>query len=93
MKIPGSERFDTKMSVHTATQNTEAVLALEFQKHFSNAPHKHGILDHGIHTKISSKQKWTDIEYHVQNNKDVEHQYVKVYCVTNHFSELQFIGP
>ena len=33
------------------------------------------------------------MEPHVQNNKYVEHQEVKIYCATNQFTELQFIGP
>ena len=35
-KIPGSRRFDTQMTVNTATQNTYVILAPEFQKHYSN---------------------------------------------------------
>ena len=31
--------------------------------------------------------------YHLQHNKDVEHQGVKMYCSTNQFPELCFIGP
>ena len=31
-------------------------------------------------------------EYHVQHNKDVEHQYVKMYCETNQFPEVHFLG-
>ena len=30
-QLPGSKRFDTQMEVHTATQNTDVILALEFQ--------------------------------------------------------------
>ena len=29
----------------------------------------------------------------MQHNKDVEHQDLKVYCSTNHFPELNFLGP
>ena len=29
--------------------------------------------------------KWTDRQYHVQDNSDVEHKYVKNYCNTNQF--------
>ena len=36
------------------------------------------------------KRKWTDIKYHVQDNADVEHKYVKMFCNTNQFSELSF---
>ena len=35
-QIPGSRRFDAQMTVNTATQNTYVILALEFQKRFSN---------------------------------------------------------
>ena len=45
VKLPGSESFDTQMSVHTATQNTNVILSQGFQKHLSNGSHKHGILD------------------------------------------------
>ena len=33
------------MAAHTSTQNTDVSLALEFQKHLSNASRKHGVLD------------------------------------------------
>ena len=36
-QIPGSEHFDAQISMHTATQNSDVILALEFQKHFSNS--------------------------------------------------------
>ena len=31
-------------------------------------------------------------DYHVQHNKYVDHQDVKVYCATNQFPEMQFLG-
>ena len=36
--------------------------------------------------------KWTYIQYHVQDNADVAHQDVKIYCDTNQFPELPFCG-
>ena len=39
------------------------------------------------------ERKWTDRQYHVQDNVDVAHQDVKVYCNTNKFPELSFCGP
>ena len=36
IQLPGSKRFDTQMVVHTETQNTDMILAQEYQKHFSN---------------------------------------------------------
>ena len=38
-------------------------------------------------------QKWTNMEYHVQHNKDVEHQDVNIYCATNQYPELQYFNP
>ena len=53
---------------------------------------KHGVIDQGKYRKISSKRKWTDIEYHVHDNADVAHKYLKMYCDTNQFPELPFFG-
>ena len=39
------------------------------------------------------ERKWIDRQYHAQNNSDVEHQDVKMYCNTNKFPELSFCGP
>ena len=38
------------------------------------------------------KEKWTEREYHVQDNNVVAHKYVKIYCNTNQFPELSFCG-
>ena len=43
--------------------------------------------------KNSSKQKWTNREYHVEHNKDVEHQDVKMYCDINQFPNVNIVGP
>ena len=56
VQLPITENFDTQMAVYTATQNADVSLALEFQKHFSNASHKHGISDHVKHKKMSIKK-------------------------------------
>ena len=39
------------------------------------------------------ERKFTDIQYHVQDNPDVAHQYVRMYCNTNQFPALSFCGP
>ena len=67
--------------MHTATQNTDVILAQEFQKHLSNKSRKHVIID-DVNTKRSSKQKWKIREYRLQHDKYVEHQDVKIYCAT-----------
>ena len=65
------------------TQNNYVSLAKEFQKHLSKEHRKHGVIDQGKYRKRVIKRKWTDIEYHVQDNVDVLHKYVKMYCDTN----------
>ena len=40
-----------------------------------------------------SKRKCTDREYHVQDNADVSHKDVKMYCDTNQLPALPFCGP
>ena len=39
------------------------------------------------------KKKCIDIQYHVQNNYDVAHKYVRIYCNKNKFLSLPFCGP
>ena len=39
------------------------------------------------------ERKWTDRQYHVQDNADVAHQYVRMYCNTNQLPALTFFGP
>ena len=38
-------------------------------------------------------KKLTYRQYHVQDNADVAHKYVKIYCNTNQFPELPLCGP
>ena len=39
------------------------------------------------------KRKWTDRDYHVQDNADFSDKEVKMYCDTKKFPELPFCGP
>ena len=39
------------------------------------------------------ERKCTDRQYHVQDNSDVTHQYVRIYYNKNKFSALPFCGP
>ena len=43
--------------------------------------------------KIFSDIKWTDIEYHVQDDADVAQKYVKIYYNKNQFKSLSFCSP
>ena len=54
-QLPGNERFDTQMKLHTATKNTDMSSALEFQKYLSNESRKPGILDNRKHKKGQGK--------------------------------------
>ena len=54
---------------------------------------KHGVFGQVKYKKRASKRKQTDIYYHVQDNADVAHKDVKIYCNTNQFSALPFCGP
>ena len=36
------------------------------------------------------ERKLADRQYHIQDNSDVVHQYVIMYCNTNQFTELSF---
>ena len=38
------------------------------------------------------ERKWTDRQYHVQDNADVAHQDVRMYCSTNQFPSLPLCG-
>ena len=46
-----------------------------------------------IKGKKIKDRKWTDRQYHVQDNADIELKYVKIDCNTNQFPELSFYGP
>ena len=39
------------------------------------------------------ERKWADIQYYVQDNADVAHQDMIMYCNTNEFPELLFCCP
>ena len=65
-------------------------MAKESQKHLSKDNRKHGVIDQGKYRKISSKIKWSYREYHVKDNADLSHKYVKMYCDANQFPTLPF---
>ena len=50
-------------------------------------------MDNGKHKNGQVKKKVTNREYPVQNNKDVEHQNVNLYCTRNQFPIFPFCGP
>ena len=54
---------------------------------------KYGVINQGKYRKRARKRKYTDIEYHVQDNDDASQKYVKIYCDTNQYPALPFCGP
>ena len=50
------------------------------------------MFDKGKNNKRFMERKWTEIQYHVQDNADVSHQYVRMYGNTNLFPALPFCG-
>ena len=68
-------------------------MSKQFQKCLSKEHRKHGVINQVKHSKIASKRKCVDREYHVQDNSDVAHKEVKMYCDTNQFPALLFFVP
>ena len=52
---------------------------------------KHGVIGQVKYRKRAIKIKWTDVEYHVQDDADVAPKYVRIYCDTN-LSSIVLIG-
>ena len=79
--------------MHSCTQKNDVSLAKQLQKNMSKEYRKHVVIDQGKYRKRASKRKWTDREYNVQDNDDIAHKDVKIYCDTNQSSALPFCGP
>ena len=54
---------------------------------------EHGVICQGKYRKRASGEKCTERDYHVQDNANVAHKDVKMYCDTNQFPVLTFCGP
>ena len=78
--------------MHSCKPKNDVSLAKQFQKHLSKEHRKHRVIDQWENRKRASKRKCTDREYHVQNNADVAHKDVKIYCDTKQFPALTFCG-
>ena len=73
IKLPGSKTFDSQILIYSCTQNNDVSMAKEFQNHLSKDHCKNGVTDQRKCIKISSQRKWTDIEYHFQDDTNVAH--------------------
>ena len=76
-QLPGTKGFEKPIIMHSCTPKNDVSLAKELQKHLSNDYRKHGVIGKGKERKRSSKRKWKDREYHVQDNSDVAHKDLK----------------
>ena len=92
-KLTVSTTFYSPILMHCCTEINDVGMDKQLQKHIYKDHRKHGVIDQVKYKKIASKIKWTDREYHVQDNADVAHKDVKMYCDTNHFPALFFCGP
>ena len=54
--------------------------------------HKNGIFDQRKNNELFMERKWINRYYHVQDNADVAHKDVRMYCNTNQFHALTFNG-
>ena len=93
VQLTGSIRFDSQIKMYTGTENKYLSLAKEFKYHMEGEHHKNGVIDQGKSRKRFMKRKWTEINYHVQDNASVELKDVKIYCNTNQFPTLPFCVP
>ena len=77
VQLPWSIRFDSQIKIHTGTEKKDVSLAREFKNHLEGEHCKNGVIDQGESRKRYMNRKWTEREYHVQDNADVEHKDVK----------------
>ena len=78
--------------MHYYTQKSDISLAKQSQNNMSKEHRKHEVIDQRKYRKRASKIKWTDREYRVQDNADVAHTDVKIYCNKKQYPELLFFG-
>ena len=88
VQLPGSNIFDSQIQIHTGTQKYDVTLFKEFQHFLKKSTANMVSLIRENTKRRFIKIKWTDRQYHVQDNADVEYKYVKMYCKTNQFPEL-----
>ena len=67
-------------------------LAKELKGHLEGEHRQNGAIYQGKSRKIFMERKWTERNYHVQDNASVELKDVNMYCNTNKFPELPFCG-
>ena len=92
VQLPGSIISDSQIKIHTVTEKKDVSLAWEFKDHLEGERRKNGAIDQGKSRKRFMNRKWTERNYHVQDNAEVELKDVKMSCNTNQFPTLPFCG-
>ena len=92
VQLPGSKIFEKQILLNSCTQQRMSVWLNNSRDICIMMIRKHGVIDQGKERKKYSKRKCKCREYHVQDNSDFAHKYVKIYCDTNQFPELSFCG-
>ena len=80
------------MQINTGNQKYDESLAKEFQHHMKKENIKNGVFDQVKSNEEFMEIKWTERQDHVQDNADVAHQDVIMYCNTNQLPEFDFCG-
>ena len=93
VQLSGSADYDSQMLIHTSTANTDISLSRKFQNYLSYPTRAHVFLYQSKDIKHSSKRKWTECEYHVQDRRYVPHTSMKMLYVTTQLLEQTFFGP
>ena len=80
------------MQIHTGNQKYDVSLAKEFQHHLTKEHRKNGVIYQGKDRKRFMERNRTESQYHVQDNADAAHKYVRMYCNKNQLPALPFWG-
>ena len=93
VQLSDSKEYDTHILMHSTTSTADVSLVREFKKHLSNTACKYGAINEEKNKKQSSKLKFTERDYHVQDNDDVAHKYFKIFCDTTQFPPFAIFWP
>ena len=88
VQLDGYKRYGMHLEIYYETHKYDDSFSWEYQKHLYNASRKNGVIDQGKYVKLASKQKWTEMEYHVKEDDDVTHKGVKMFYNTTDFTSL-----
>ena len=91
--LPNSKGYYTQIIIHSATSTVDFYLTRLFQKHLSNTACKHAVIDQGKYNSWASKLNWIEMEYFFQEEDDLTHKNVKIFCDTNQFPSFKFCVP